>query len=186
MRRKDREMDRAFGIEIIDRCEYGVVSMVDGVEPYGLPLSIVRIGDFLYFHSAKEGRKIGVLANNSKVSIAFVGEKRIPDNYSKAELEEMNNDPEKAVQFISSVFTTEFESAIVTGKVKIVNDETEKIQAMRAICQKYTPDKMKYFETAIHAGLSRTNVYQIKIEKLTAKRKKYDDAGVEMKWARKK
>lgn len=184
MRRKDREMDREFGIEIIDKSEYGVASMIDGTEPYGLPLSIVRIGDALYFHSAKEGRKVDILANNPTVSIVFVGEKRIPENYSTDELEEMNKDPSKAVQFISSVFTTEFESAIVTGAAEIVEDETEKIQAMRAVCEKYTPNKMKYFNTAIRAGLSRTNVYQVKIDELTSKRKKYDDAGVEMKWAR--
>lgn len=184
MRRKDREMDRAFGINIIDQAEYGIVSMVDEEEPYGLPLSIVRIGESLYFHSAKEGRKVNVLAHNARVSIVFVGEKTIPENYTIDELEEMKNDPAKAIQFISSVFTTGFESVIVTGKVAIVNDEREKIQAMRAVCEKYTPDKMKYFDTAIRAGLSRTNVYQVQIEDLTAKRKKYDNAGVEMKWAR--
>ncbi len=186
MRRKDREMDREFGIEIIDKAEYGVVSMIDGEKPYGLPLSIVRIGDVLYFHSAKEGRKVDALGNNPVVSIVFVGEKTIPENYSIEELEEMNNDPLKAIQFISSVFTTEFESVIVTGRVDTVEEEVEKIQVMRAVCEKYTPDKMKYFDTAIRAGLSRTNVYRVPIEDLSSKRKKYDDAGIEMKWARMK
>lgn len=184
MRRKDREMDRTFGMELIDRAEYGVVSMIDEDKPYGLPLSIVRIGDSLYFHSAKEGRKVNVVAHNPRVSIVFVGEKTIPENYTNDELEEMKSDPAKAIQFISSVFTTEFESVIVTGNVSIVDEDREKIQAMRAVCEKYTPDKMKYFGTAIQAGISRTNVYQVKIEELTAKRKKYDDAGVEMKWER--
>lgn len=186
MRRKDREMDRAFGMNIIDQAEYGVVSMLDEEEPYGLPLSIVRIGDSLYFHSAKEGRKVDALLRNPRVSIAFIGEKNIPENYTVDELEEMNNDPEKAIQFISSVFTTEFESVIVTGRVDTVEEEVEKIQVMRAVCEKYTPDKMKYFDTAIRAGLSRTNVYRVPIEDLSSKRKKYDDAGIEMKWARMK
>lgn len=184
MRRNDREMDQAFAKKVIDKAEYGIVSMIDGKNPYGLPLSIVRIEDTLYFHSAKEGRKVDVLAINPKVSITFVGEKTIPENYSYEELEEMNNDPSKAIQFISSVFTTEFESAIVTGEVELVNDEAEKIQIMRTVCEKYTPDKMKYFDTAINAGLHRTNVYKIKMEDITSKRKKYDDQGVEMKWAR--
>jgi|LSQX01.3.fsa_nt_gb nitroimidazol reductase NimA-like FMN-containing flavoprotein (pyridoxamine 5'-phosphate oxidase superfamily) len=184
MRRKDREMDREFAIKIIDKAQYGVVSMVDGQEPYGLPLSVVRNGDVLYFHSAKEGRKVDVLANNPNISIVFVGDKNIPDNYSYDELEEMNNDPTKAIKFISSVFTTEFESAIVTGKVEKVENEEEKIKAMRTVCEKYTPDKMKYFQTAINAGLFRTNVYKIKIDNITSKRKKYDDKGVEMKWGR--
>lgn len=184
MRRKDRLMDKDFAYMIIDKAQYGVVSMIDGDEPYGLPLSVVRNGDLLYFHSAKEGRKVDTLAKNPNISVVFVGDKNIPDNYSYDELEEMNNDPSKAIKFISSVFTTEFESTIVRGKVEEVEDKDEKIKAMRIICEKYTPDKMKYFQTAINAGLHRTNVYKIKIEDITSKRKKYDDKGVEMKWSR--
>lgn len=184
MRRKDREMDREFGIEIIDRAKYGVISMIDGEKPYGLPLSIVRNGDILYFHSAKEGRKVDVLARNTNISIVFVGQVEVPENYSHDELEAMKSDTSKAIQFISSVFTTEFESAIVTGNVEKVQDEDEKIRAMRSICEKYTPGKMEYFHIAIEAGLNRTNVYKLKMEDIKSKRKKYDDKGVEMKWAR--
>ncbi|NLZ95066.1 MAG: pyridoxamine 5'-phosphate oxidase family protein, partial [Bacteroidales bacterium] len=174
MRRKDREMDSEFGKQIIDAAEYGVLSMIDGKRPYGLPLSIVRSEDLLYFHSAKAGRKVDVLGNNSNVSVVFVGDNKIPENYSPNQLEEMNNDATKAIQFISSVFTTEYESAIVTGAVMQVMDEAEKMKAMRLICEKYTPDKMKYFDTAIRAGLKRTNVYKIEIDNIAAKRKKYD------------
>ncbi|HHT03023.1 MAG TPA: pyridoxamine 5'-phosphate oxidase family protein, partial [Bacteroidales bacterium] len=78
----------------------------------------------------------------------------------------------------------EFESAIVEGVVERVEDRDEKIAAMRVICQKYTPTKMKYFDTAIRAGLDRTNVYRIGIKSITAKRKKYDEKGEEMKWGR--
>lgn len=184
MRRKDREMNKQFAHKVIDKAECGVVSMIDGNSPYGVPLSIVRSGDVLYFHSAKQGRKVDVLARNANVNIVFVGDKSVPDNYSPDELEEMNSDGSKAVKLISSVFTTEFESAIVTGVVKQVDDEDEKIVAMRLICEKYTPNKMKSFDTAIAAGLKRTNVYRVDIENISAKRKKYDSDGVEMKWGR--
>ena len=181
MRRKDREMPIEFAHEVIDKAEYGVVSMIDGEKPYGVPLSIVRRGDVLYFDAAKEGRKVDVLTHNAHVSIVFVGDKRIPENYSHEELEEMNRDAKKAVKLISSVFTTEFESAIVTGVVELVEDEQEKIGARRLICEKYTHSKMNYFDTAIGAGLKRTNVYRVGMECVTAKRKKYDEEGVEMK-----
>ena len=184
MRRKDRQMPPQFAHQVIDKAPYGVVSMIDGDHPYSVPLSIVRSGDVLYFHSAKQGRKVEVLARNANVTVVFVGDKGVPENYSHDELEEMNSDASKAVKLISSVFTTEFESAIVTGVVKMVDDVDEKIAAMRLICEKYTPDKMKYFDTAIDAGLKRTYVYKVEIEGLSAKRKKYDDEGVEMKWGR--
>lgn len=173
MRRKDREMDRDFGLEVIDKSIYGVLSMVDeGNEPYAIPLSIVRDGDILYFHSAKDGRKVEVFENNPNVSVAFVGETQIPESYSNEELNEIIKAETKAGLLLSKVFTTEFESAIVFGKVKIVEDEEERIKALRLICEKYTPTKMDYFPAAIKAGLKKTNIYSITIENITAKRKK--------------
>ena len=172
MRRKDREMSEEFALGIIDKSRYGIASMIDSDNiPYGLPISIVRDDKNLYFHSAMDGRKVHALAHNQKVSLAFVGEVNVPDE-------------SKAVTFISSVFTTEFESAIASGIVEKLENEAEKIHAMKLICQKYTPDKMAYFDIAIKAGLGRTNVYKIKIESITGKRKKYDSKGVEMKFGR--
>ena len=51
MRRTDRQRDAGFALEIIDRCAYGVAAMTaaDGA-PYCIPLSLVRLGKFLYFH----------------------------------------------------------------------------------------------------------------------------------------
>lgn len=186
MRRKDRDMNKEFGLKIIDNSNYGVLSIIDEDEndPYSLPLSIVRDENSLYFHSAKAGKKVELLEENRKVSIVFVGETRIPENFSEEELEEMKDDETKAVQFISKVFTTEFESSIVKGKVKVVKDREEKIKALKLICEKYTPTKMKYFPIAIKSALDKTNIYKIDIEEITSKRKKYDVNHEEMKWGR--
>lgn len=182
MRRKDREMDREFGIEVIDKSKYGVLSMIaEGDEPYGLPLSIVRDGEYLYFHSAMDGRKVKTLAKNPNASVVFVGEIRIPENYTEEELREIAEDRSKAALLISKVFTTEYESAVVKGRVELVEDEQEKIRAMRLICEKHTPTKMDYFDMAIGAGLKRTNIYRIEMEEIKAKRKKYDTRGKEIK-----
>jgi nitroimidazol reductase NimA-like FMN-containing flavoprotein (pyridoxamine 5'-phosphate oxidase superfamily) len=71
MRRNDREMDREFGLKVIDKSRFGIMSMLDKDEPYGIPLSIVRDEDTLYFHSAMDGRKVKVLGDNPKVSVAI-------------------------------------------------------------------------------------------------------------------
>ena len=182
MRRKDREMDREFGIEVIDKSKYGVLSMIaEGNEPYGLPLSIVRDGEYLYFHSAMDGRKVKILTKNPNVSVVFVGEVRIPENYTEEELRGIAKDRSKAALLISKVFTTEYESVVVKGRVELVEDEQEKIRAMRLICEKHTPTKMSFFDMAIGAGLKRTNVYRIEMEEIKAKRKKYDTRGKEIK-----
>ena len=182
MRRKDRKMDREFGIGVIDKSRYGVLSMVteDG-EPYGLPLSIVRDGGNLYFHSAMDGKKVRTLAKNPNVSVVFVGEVKIPENCTEEELKEIAKDESGAALLISKVFTTEYESAVVKGRVKLVEDEQEKVRAMRLICEKHTPTKMDYFDMAIRAGLKRTNIYRIEVEDIKGKRKKYDTHGQEIK-----
>ncbi|NLA81829.1 MAG: 5-nitroimidazole antibiotic resistance protein [Clostridiaceae bacterium] len=160
MRRKDRKMDRAFGLEVIDRCQYAVMSAVlpDG-NPYGVPLSMVRIGGQLYFHCAQAGKKLDALRHNPRVSVACVGHVR-----------PLTND-----------FTTEYESALVTGKAIRVEDEEEKIRALRATCLRYTPDNMDQFDAAIARSLHRTDVWKIDMEEITAKRKKYDADGKEIK-----
>jgi nitroimidazol reductase NimA-like FMN-containing flavoprotein (pyridoxamine 5'-phosphate oxidase superfamily) len=173
MRRKDREMSREFGLEIIDKSSYGVLSMADeGNQPYGIPLSIVRSGNTLYFHCAMEGRKVDLLQKNPKVSVTFVGETQVPEIYTNEELDEIVQDEAKAAMLISKVFTTNYESAIVTGTAKVVEDEEEKIKALKLVCEKYTPTKMAYFPMAIKASLKRTKVYSIEIEELTAKAKR--------------
>ena len=185
MRRKDRAMSREFGLNVIDNSSFGVVSMVDSEgKPYSLPLSIVRDEDMLYFHSAKGGTKVDILKNGQYINAVFVGEVHVPDNFSAEELDEMAKDEDKGIQFISKVFTTQFESAIVTGEVNLVENREEKIKALKLICEKYTPSKMDYFSIAIDAGLDKTNIYSIIIEDLTSKRKKYDVDYEEMKWER--
>ncbi|PRR76946.1 Pyridoxamine 5'-phosphate oxidase [Clostridium liquoris] len=185
MRRKDREMNRKFGLEVIDKSTYGVLSMVDNDnKSYSIPLSIARDGNTLYFHSAMDGRKVEILEKNPKVSVVFVGETKIPEIYSNEELNEILKDESKAGMLGSKVFTTQFESAIVVGKVRLVEDEEEKVRGLRLICEKYVPTKMAYFPIAAKAGLKGTNVYSIEIEEITAKRKKYDANGEELKWAK--
>lgn len=185
MRRKDREMSSEFGLGVIDRADYGVVSMIDeNNEPYGIPLSIVREDNNLYFHSALNGKKVKTFEKNPVVSVAFAGQVKVPEIFSEEELDELIKDKSAAGTLTSKVFTTEYESAVVKGKIKLVEDEEEKLKAIKLICEKYTPTKMDYFNLAIESGLQIINIYKIEIEEIKAKRKKYDVHGEEMKWGR--
>lgn len=90
MRRKDREVTDIEEIEeIIKGCKTCHVAMALEGEPYVVPLSYgyERKGDVLtlYFHSAKEGKKLDILHKNSRVcfEMALEGElarTRIPCN----------------------------------------------------------------------------------------------------------
>lgn len=184
MRRKDREMGKEFGLQIIDKARFGVLSAAVEKESYSIPLSIARSGETLYFHSAMEGTKVEVFRNAPIATVVFVGDVKVPENFSEEELREMASDEKKAVELIRKVFTTEYESCIIKGTVRLVKEKGEEEEGHRAICEKFTPSKMDYFDIALKAGLHRTNIYAIDIEEITAKRKKYDDSGEEMKFQR--
>lgn len=156
-------MPEAFAYGIADKCEWAVLAMVDADGlPYCVPLSIVRDGAFIYFHSATDGQKITALKNHDRVCIACVGDTyRVPDK-----------------------FTTEYESAIIRGKASEVMDEDEKIKALRLLCQRHTPRNMAAFDSEIARSLARTAVWRIGISDITGKRKKYDKDGKEMKFGR--
>lgn len=189
MRRKDREMSREYGLSVIDRSKFGTLCLNDPANPeipYAIPLSIVRIEEKLYFHSAKGGYKYEILQNGRPLRIVFVDRVEVPDLFTAEELQELS-DQGKYSDFVSKVFTTEFSSAIVTGTVEAIDPDQSPDEfrlAMRAVCEKYTPDKLAYFESALDFSLKRLAVFSIKIDSVTAKRKKFDMAGEEMKWQR--
>lgn len=153
MRRKDRARDRDFSLALIDRCTHGVMALSTGEEvPYCLPLSLVRVGDDLYFHCAHQGRKIDLLRRFPQVCVTFVGEDR-PVFEAPAE------------------YTTYFQSAIVTGTAGEVTDPGEKIEALRALCQKVTPEHMDGFDAAIEKSLAVTAVWKVHMEDISGKAK---------------
>lgn len=182
MRRKDREMDETFALALIDRAEFGVLSVNDLEAPMSVPLSIVRDGDDLFFHSAREGRKVELFKEGTLATVVFVGHVEVPNLFSEDLLEKIAQDESQYYKLISSVFTTEFESVIVSGPLSEVTSEEDKEHALRLICQKYTPDKMRYFDLAIQSGMHRTRIYRLRIEHISAKRKKYAKDSRELKF----
>lgn len=156
MRRSDRAQSLEFAQALIDRCTYGVVAISTGEDtPYCLPLSLVRVDNRLYFHCAKQGRKLDLLHRNPKVCVTFVGT-------SEPAYVESNN-----------TFTDYFQSAMVTGTASEVLEDDEKIEALRALCIKVTPEGMSgdNFERAVSGSLAVTGVWRIEMEEVTAKAK---------------
>ena len=72
MRRNDREISDRKDIDgIIRRCRVCHLALCDGNQPYIVPLSFGYDGSFLYFHSAREGRKIDIITRNNRVCFEF-------------------------------------------------------------------------------------------------------------------
>jgi nitroimidazol reductase NimA-like FMN-containing flavoprotein (pyridoxamine 5'-phosphate oxidase superfamily) len=145
MRRKDRERDANFAWNVFDKAEYAVLATVnsDGT-PYCIPLSTARrnvngTDNVVYFHCAHEGHKLDNIKRNSAVTLTCASNVRVPEGR----------------------FTTEFESCVITGRAEIVEDDAEKIEGLRAICEKYTPAIMDKFEAAVKGSLSATCICRV-------------------------
>ena len=157
--------------KLIDNAQYAVISLANDNEPYGIPISVVRIGDSLYFHTGQHGQKIDFLNTNPKVHLTFVGEVKVPNLYDNEQVSQMVADPSKHGKFVNTVFTTNFESVIVKGAAKEIIDDDQKIEAMRAICQKYTPKMMDYFDIPIKRSLGVTKVFKVETKDLRLRKK---------------
>ena len=68
MRRKDREMSEEFALGVVDKCEWATAAMIDTEgAPYAVTLSVVRMGDGIYFHSAMSGYKTECMRRDPRV-----------------------------------------------------------------------------------------------------------------------
>jgi hypothetical protein len=165
MRRKDREMDASFALEVLDKAPYVTVSMTreDGT-PYGLPLSLARTDDkTFYFHCALEGEKLDCIAHNPVVFLSAVT--RCSPTVGPKD----------------GSFTLQFKSATAVGRAELVTDREEKISALRAICLRFLPHHMDAFDEAIAHSLEQTAVVRITLtEPPIGKRKQYDEQGNEL------
>ena len=148
MRRKDKQTDVGFALELLENCEYATLSTTnpDG-SPYAVPVSIALEGQAAYFHCALLGKKLDNIAQNPQVCLNCVGRTRL----------------------LPQDFSTEFESAVAIGRARLVHDEHEKIHALRLICLKYAPGNMQAFDGEIAKMLARTGVVKIELESITGK-----------------
>lgn len=146
MRKIERKRDEDWALGVFDRAPYVTVSMLrqDGT-PYGLPLSLVRSGRVFYFHCAGEGEKLDCLRNNPVVSLSAVS-KCAP----KYEEDKQN-------------FTEHYHSAVAIGRASAVDDDAEKICALRMLCERFLPKYMEHFDDAVKRSLSRTAVVRIEL-----------------------
>ncbi|MDY6254791.1 MAG: pyridoxamine 5'-phosphate oxidase family protein [Bacteroidales bacterium] len=169
MRKESREMDSKWALEIMRKAPYITVSFTraDGTA-YGVPLSLACMSDDLwYFHCAPEGDKLEAIAVHPEVCLSAV---------TKCQ---------PTVGPKDGSFTLQYRSAIAFGKAEIVTDTEEKIQALRAISQRFLPQHMDAFEEAVRRSLHRTAVVRITLSvPPTGKRKQYDQNGDEMKYGR--
>jgi nitroimidazol reductase NimA-like FMN-containing flavoprotein (pyridoxamine 5'-phosphate oxidase superfamily) len=133
MRRKDKEItDKSVINEILEKSQICRIAINDGDFPYIIPFNYGYRNDCIYFHSAKEGRKIELLRKNNKVSF---------------EIEFMS---EVIKHEQSCKWTSKYRSIMGTGTIEIITDFEEKKKGLDAIMQHYGKMDNSYNEQHVN------------------------------------
>lgn len=149
MRRFKQALTENECIEIFNNNTNGVLALSgDEGYPYAVPLSYVYCDGSIYFHSASEGHKIDSIKRNGKASFCVVAEDNI----------------------VSEKFTTYFKSVIAFGRVELIEDEKEKINALMLLAKKYSPEESREStKKEIDGSLKRVKILKLNIEHLSGK-----------------
>ncbi len=152
MRRKKQLLSKEENIALLQNGKSGVLALYgDDGYPYAVPLSYVFADNSVYFHSAKSGHKTDAVKRCGKASFCVVEKDDIV--------------PEK--------YTTFFRSVIVFGRIEILDDETEIIDAATKLALKYNPnDSADNRNKEIETGLNSMCIMKLTAEHITGKEAK--------------
>ncbi len=152
MRRKDREITEWNELlKIIKKCDVCRLALFDEDYPYIIPLNFgFTYEDHqlkLYFHSAKEGKKLDLITKNSKAAF------------------EMDCSHELVTGPEACNYSMNYESICGHGTITLL-DQDQKEYALRQIMNQYTEDTSLRF----HEGyLNAVTVYELSVEHITGK-----------------
>ena len=132
---------------IIETATYGVLALSgDNEFLYSVPLSYVFKDDAVYFHGAPKGYKFECIRHTDKTSFAIVGQSQV----------------------VPALRANNFKSVIIWGRLKSVTDREEKLLALRALADKYSPG-IEDNEEEIMNALDYVFIAKLCIESVTGK-----------------
>jgi hypothetical protein len=150
MRRKDKEIrDRGQMLEIIEKslvCRLGLCQ--DNV-PYVVPLNFGYRDGCLYFHSARQGRKMDMIRANPRVCF------------------EIDTDTEPIPSNQPCDWGMKFASVIGFGTAAVLEDPEEKRRGLDAILERYSSRPVQPYP---ESALEHTAVIRVQVEEMTGKR----------------
>lgn len=148
MRRFKQQLTEEDTIEIFKNNSYGVLAVTgDDDYPYAVPLSYAYSNGRIYVHSATQGHKVDAVKNGAKASFCVVEKNEVT--------------PEK--------ITTLFKSAIAFGTASIITDDSEKLEALQLLAQKYFSVNGEGNNEEIKNSWNRVCVIALEIEHMTGK-----------------
>ena len=132
---------------IIKKCQWCNLAMVDPEgKPYVIPMNFGFEGDYIYFHSARTGRKVDILNANPEVCISFSADEQ---------LRWVNEE-------VACSWGMKYRSVLAYGKVEFIDDFDKKEEALKVIMKNYSEIDFTFNAPAVKDVL----VYRVRIEKL--------------------
>jgi len=152
MRRKEKEITYPPDIEdIVNRSPFCRLAMSDNGVPYVVPLCFGYKDNKFYLHSAREGRKMGILRENNRVCI------------------ELDNDCEIQRDNDACSWSMKYRCVIGFGRASIIDDDKEKREAFDVIMDHYSGSRHRYREKKLEGSI----IIKVVIEKMTGKQSGY-------------
>jgi len=133
---------------IIENSKICRLALCDGIIPYIVPLNFGFKDNSIYFHCAKEGRKIDILSKNRNVCVEF------EEEYEIVEKE------------VACDWTCYYRSVIAFGTAEILTDYDEKLKALKILMSQYSSKDYSFTDNQI----SKVAIIRVKIEAMTGKK----------------
>jgi uncharacterized protein len=146
--------------EILKECEYGTLSLISENKPYCVALNYVVYDGSIFFHGAKEGRKIEAMKNNPFASFLVVKPYSFIPSYFSDTLAAC-----PATQFFASV--------LFEGVVSFIEDGDKKAEVLNALMQKFQEDgsyEPIAFDKAMYTKMiNKTAIIELKPKNVSCK-----------------
>jgi nitroimidazol reductase NimA-like FMN-containing flavoprotein (pyridoxamine 5'-phosphate oxidase superfamily) len=152
MRLKEREItDRTAVESIILGSSVCRLALSEENRPYIVPLCFGYKDNTLYFHSAREGKKLDILRKNNNVCFEFDMDQELVESESACK------------------WGMKYRSVIGFGKASFIDDPESKQRALDIIMQHYSDKPFAFAEEEV----KKTAIVKIDIESMTGKKAGY-------------
>jgi len=153
VRKKDKEiLDRRIIDKIIRSCLVCRVGFSLSDQPYIVPMNFGYDGQNLYFHTAREGRKVEMIEANNRVCFEF------------------DTDVQIVQDDVACKWTCQYKSVIGFGWMCELKSELERISGLNQIMIQYSGRTWE-FDRRI---LSKARIWKLNIEEVTLKQSLHD------------
>lgn len=147
MRRKDRQLSQETAYALLEKGKVCHLALAAQGEPYIVTLNYGYRDSTLYFHCARAGKKLDLLAQNNRVCFTVAPSQELVLAESACD------------------YSMKYESVVGYGSARMIEDREEKRRALGIIMAQYAEGSFDFPEKALAA----TAVFVVDIESLTAK-----------------